>query len=1101
MSNSRQYWQSVEQLENNEEFVAKNRNEFSEELPLDEFLGKEELSSGSTSRRDFLKFVGFSVTAATLAACETPVMKSIPYVVKPEEITPGIANYYASAYYDGFDFAPILVKTREGRPIHIEGNKMCDMTQGGVNARVNSSLLSLYDLARVRNPRINGEDAKWSKVDKEVKDSLASAKTVRFLSNSIISPSTKAAISLMASKLGSEEAPVDFKHVTYDEYSAAGIIGANKNSFGKAVVPTYDFAKANVIVSFGADFLSTWLNSTQYAVGYGSRRSPEEGTMNRHYQFEGNYSLTGTNADIRGAVKPTELGLAVIALYNEVAKSTGKPALSGAAMDDDNDVAGKIKAAAKDLLANNGKSLVVCGSNDIATQEIVNGINEMVGAYGATINLDKSLNIRQSTDAEFVELVNEMKSGKVDTLFIYGVNPVYSAPAALDFAGALSKVKMSVSFSGVADETGSATTILAPDNHYFENWNDYVPVEGAAFIAQPVIRPLFSKTADYQGTRQAQESILAFAKEKGSFYDFMKQNWEANIFPLQTKYTSFTELWNNSVHDGFIHFTPAPKPMTLEAHVPSDINAAASSVVKSSKSSGIVAELYTETSMGVGNQANNPWLQELPNPLTKVTWDNYVAMNPTECIANGFNTRYGQESPASLVNVTIGGQTLKMPVIALPGQKVGAVSIALGYGRTKAGKVVEQGDLTAADGSKTVGANVFPAVSVQNGTFNYYVNDVKIELAEEKEYPIGLAQTHFTEMDRKVVNETSLATFIKGKDVYNPDPTVVDAYGVPQKVKKLDLWGDQDIALGHRWGMTIDLSKCIGCNACVTSCHSENNVPVVGKDEVRRNRIMAWLRIDRYFSSDMSKVAAKNVEGGIGTKAMYEQMEIPSMYPEAVHQPVMCQQCNHAPCETVCPVAATTHSNEGLNQMTYNRCIGTRYCANNCPYKVRRFNWFNYVGDFKFTDVNPSQNDLGRMVLNPDVTVRARGVMEKCSFCVQRIQAGKLDAKKEGRPVADGEIVSACSSVCPTHAIQFGDLNDSHTAIKIESEKDRSYHLLEEVGTQPNVFYLTKVRNIDEERIPAGIGHAPAHGGHDEHGDDHSHDSHEAASHEETSAH
>ena len=290
-------------------------------------------------------------------------------------------------------------------------------------------------------------------------------------------------------------------------------------------------------------------------------------------------------------------------------------------------------------------------------------------------------------------------------------------------------------------------------------------------------------------------------------------------------------------------------------------------------------------------------------------------MNPTDCAEAGYNTRYGQHEPASLVNVTVGGVAVKLPVIATPGQKLGTVSIALGYGRTKAGKVVEQGDMTAPDGSKTIGANVFGAVSTKGGNFNYYVDNVTIELAEEKEYPIGLAQTHFTEMDRKIVNETSLATFVKGKDVYNPDPTVVDAYGVSQKVEKLDLWAAQGIANGHRWGMTIDLSKCIGCSACITSCHSENNVPVVGKDEVRRNRIMAWLRVDRYFSSDMSKVAAANTEGGIGVKAMYEKMEIPAEYPEAVHQPVMCQQCNHAPCETVCPVAATTHSDEGLNKI------------------------------------------------------------------------------------------------------------------------------------------------------------------------------------------
>jgi molybdopterin-containing oxidoreductase family iron-sulfur binding subunit len=356
-------------------------------------------------------------------------------------------------------------------------------------------------------------------------------------------------------------------------------------------------------------------------------------------------------------------------------------------------------------------------------------------------------------------------------------------------------------------------------------------------------------------------------------------------------------------------------------------------------------------------------------------------------------------------------------------------------------------------------------------------------------------------MDRKIVNETSLQTMVKGKDVYHPDMTVTDAYGGIKKVSEVDLWAVQDIANGHRWGMTIDLNLCFGCNACVTACHSENNVPVVGKDEVRRNRIMSWLRIDRYFSSSMSKVVAEE-QGDISTRDMYIQMEDPADYPEAVHQPVMCQQCNHAPCETVCPVAATTHSNEGLNQMTYNRCIGTRYCANNCPYKVRRFNWFNYVGDSKFTDVNPSQSDFGRMVLNPDVVVRARGVMEKCSFCVQRIQEGKLKAKKEGRTVKDGDVVSACSSACGTGAIRFGDLNDEHSAVTAISKDERSYNLLEEVGTQPNVFYMTKVRNVDEERIPAGIGHGGAHHGDGTHGEE-SHDAHstEEVHNEEHAAH
>jgi molybdopterin-containing oxidoreductase family iron-sulfur binding subunit len=1097
MSNSRQYWQSVEQVENNEEFVAKNSNEFAEDLPLEQFLGKEELNSSSTSRRDFLKFVGFSVTAATLAACEAPVMKSIPYVVKPEEVTPGVANYYASSYYDGFDFAPILIKTREGRPIHIEGNKAYHLNNGGVNARVNSSLLSLYDTARVKSPQLKGQDTSWDKVDATVKGALASSGTVRILTHSIISPSTEALMGQLAASLPN----ADVKHVTYDAYSSAGMIAANKADFGVAGIPNLQFENADTVVSFGADFLSTWLNATQYAAGYGKNRKPVNGKMSRHYQFESNYSITGTNADIRGAVMPNEQGLAIIELYNHIAKATGNATVKGGKLNDDNDLAGKLKNAAKDLLKSKNRSLVVASSNDAATQQLVNGINNMLGAIGTTVDLTRGLKTRQANDVDFANLVKEMNAGKVDTLIIYGVNPVYSAPAALGFEKALSKVKTSVSFSMVADETGSACTVLAPDNHYFENWNDYEPITGELFVAQPVIRPLFVKTAHYEGTRQAQESLMAWAGISGTYYDYMRNNWENAINPTHKDHTLFEDIWNQTVHDGYI---TVPRVWGVEGLTyAGNAAAAAPAVVKASKANGLVAELYVETAMGLGNQANNPWLQELPNPLTKVTWDNYVAMSVADCKERGFATKYGQQLPASLANVTINGVTVKLPVIALPGQRKGAVSIALGYGRTKAGKVVEQGDLTAADGSKTIGANAFGMVSAKGQTMSYVVDNVTVELAEEKEYPVGLAQTHFTEMDRKIVNETSLQTMVKGKDVYNPDMTVTDAYGEVKKVSEVDLWAVQDIANGHRWGMTIDLSTCIGCNACVTSCHSENNVPVVGKDEVRRNRIMSWLRVDRYFSSGMSKVVAEE-QGGISTRDMYIQMEDPADYPEAVHQPVMCQQCNHAPCETVCPVAATTHSNEGLNQMTYNRCIGTRYCANNCPYKVRRFNWFNYVGDSKFTEVNPSQSDFGRMVLNPDVVVRARGVMEKCSFCVQRIQEGKLSAKKEGRTVADGDVVSACSSVCPTNAIKFGDLNDNHSTVAMESQDDRSYNLLEEVGTQPNVFYMTKVRNIDEERIPAGIGHGAHHGdnhGHDSHGEE-SHDAHTEEAHsEEHTAH
>ncbi len=1090
MSNTRKYWQSIEQLNEDPGFVEKNSNEFSEELPIDEFLGKKDLGKNATSRRDFLKFVGFSVAAATLAACEAPVIKSIPYVVKPEDVMPGIANYYASAYFDGFDYGSIVVKTREGRPIHIEGNKLSPVGNGGVSARVNASLLGLYDTGRSKKPLVNGSESDWNTVDKEVKKVLdgirASGGTVRVLSNTIASPSTEAAIRRFAESFTNEENTVDFKHVTYDVHSASGIREAHKESFGTAFVPGYRFDKANVIVSFGADFLTTWLNPVEFATQYAKNRKPENGKMSRHYQFEANYSVTGTNADIRGAVKPSEQGLAVIALYNELAAKAGRAKITGKKFDDDNQVADKIKKAAADLWKNKGKSLVVCNSNDVNVQVIVNAINDMLDGYGATLDDNHALNLRKGNDAEFVNLVNEMKAGKVDALFIYGVNPVYSA-ASLGFGEALKKVKFSVSFADRPDETGSAVNVLACDNHYFESWNDYNPYGGHHSVAQPVIRPLFD-------TRQAQESFLKWSGENTSFYDFMKSYWKENLFPRQRKHLTFDAFWNHSVQDGVVELFAEPTEMNEFA---ADLNAAASKVVSSSGSKGFDVELYFENAIGTGNHANNPWLQELPHSLTKVVWDNYIAMNPADMVdANGneiYNTRYGQQEPASMAEITVNGQSLKLPVIALPGQKRGSVSIALGYGRTKAGKVVAQGDMKAPDGSPTIGANAYPLVAFNNGAQSLFVTGAEIKPLGET-YPIGLAQTHFTEMDRKIVNETSMKTFkSSGKEVWNPVVTITDAYGKNTPVSKVNLWPDQDIDLGHRWGMTIDLNLCIGCGSCVTSCHSENNVPVVGKDEVRRNRIMNWLRIDRYFASDMNKEKAH--EEGLGKIAMYREMEIPSDYPEAVHQPVMCQQCNHAPCETVCPVAATTHSNEGLNQMTYNRCIGTRYCANNCPYKVRRFNWFNYVGDSKFTEVNPSQDDLGRMVLNPDVVVRSRGVMEKCSFCVQRIQAGKLTAKKEGRPVKDGEIISACAAVCPTNAIQFGDLNDSETAVSATAKSERSYHLLEEVGTQPNVFYLTKVRNIDEERIPAGLGHGGGEHGHN-HGEEAAHQE-EAHNHKE----
>lgn len=1057
MSNSRKYWNSLEQYNETPEFKARANKEFAEELPVEDFLGKEELSESSTTRRDFLKYVGFSVAAATVAACEAPVIKSIPYVVKPEELTPGVANYYASTFFDGNDYAPILVKTREGRPIHIEGNKLSKLSKGGLHPRVNASVLSLYDMNRLGGPTVNGEMKSWKNADQKVVDALNEARlqggTVRVLSSTKISPSGQKAMEKFTESLGDK---VDFKTVTYDAVSHSGIRNANKQTFGKAMIPEYRFDRAKVIVSFGADFLTNWISPIEYAKQYGEKRNPKGAWMNKHYQFEANYSLSGSNADIRGAVKPSEQGAVLIALYNELASKAGKAKLKSAGFDDDNQISRKIKEAASDLWSAKGHGLVISGSNDTDIQVLINGINQMLSSYGSTINTGAEVYLKQGDDTGFVNLVSEMKSGKVDVLFVDGVNPVYSAPGALDFESALQKVKLSVSFADRLDETASLCDINATPNHYLESWNDFHPKTGVYSLTQPTIRPLFN-------TRQSEESFLRWSGEKVNYYDFIRSNWETGLFAEQAQYSHFDSFWNSLVHDGVYH---AKNQKTNEITFNEEaVSKAAAQIPAKGKNVKWEAEFYPETSMGTGSQANNPWLQELPHPVTRITWDNYVAMNPQDMVDEAGNEIYriniAQEYPAKTAKVTIGDASFELPVIPLPGQRKGTVSIALGYGRTKAGQVVEQGDQTSGD-QKTVGVNVFPYVGLNGGTMEYTA-EVSIE-PTGNEYPIGTPQIHDTMMGRKIVNETSLKTYKNNpKKKWNPDIELADAYGKTKPIEELDLWDAHGLGIGHHWGMNIDLSACIGCGACVVGCHSENNVPVVGKDEIRRGRIMAWLRIDRYFSSDMTKV--KGQQDGLGKIDMYAKMEVPSAYPETVFQPVMCQHCNHAPCETVCPVAATTHSNEGMNQMTYNRCIGTRYCANNCPYKVRRFNWFNYMADSKFTDVNPSQSDLGKMVLNPDVTVRARGVMEKCSFCVQRIQDGKLNAKKENRPVIDGEVTTACASACPTNAISFGDMNDEKTVIAEKVKDDRTYNLLAEVGTKPSVHYHTKVRNVNEERV------------------------------------
>lgn len=1042
MANSKKYWKGLEQLDNDPQFLKSSENEFAENLPVVDFLADEDnLKDASTSRRDFLKFLGFSVTAASLAACETPVTKAIPYLNKPEEIIPGVANYYASTYYDGNDYAPILVKTREGRPIFISGNKEASITKGAVNARVNASVISLYDNNRLKQPLIDGANASWASVDNRLGKALEGIKakggTVKVLSNSIISPSTQNAINAFLGNFNASETTEN--HVVLDAISYGGTLEANSLSFNKRAIPTYNFSNAKTIVSVGADFMGNWLDSLQY--DYTSRRNPDGAWMSKHYQFEANMSLTGTNADVRVPVKPSEYGTVLTAIYNKLTGGTA----TKTAYDK------QIDAAVASLSASKGESIVVCGQNDVNIQLLVNAINNALGNYGKTIDIKRHSNTRQGNDEAVASLMKEMEAGKVDALLIYGVDPVFVLGDA--FKKALKKVKLSVSFASKVDESSVLCNYVCPDHHGLESWNDANPVAGYYSLGQPTIAPLFD-------TRQAQESFLTWTGNKTGFHDYIKQYWEATIFPKQSARLLFTDFWNQSLHDGFATVNSIDTTVNpFSADVASAIQA-----IKKTKGSALEIELTQNGGIGAGVGADNPILQELPDPVTKITWDNYVTMNPSEMKERGYGTKLGQREAVNVVNVTVNGKTVEqVPVVAQPGQARGTIGLAVGYGK-RVGNM-----------ETPTGKNAYPLVAQVNGTASYH-NAVTIEDVQlDEPYYMAATQTHQTVMGRdSVIKETTLGVYKKGdKNAYNaPHTLVVHEKGenVKKLTKEFNLWGkDQPVEnIGHRWGMSIDMNLCTGCGGCITACNIENNVPVVGKDEVRRGREMHWLRIDRYYSSEDQEVGdvggtldntIKNT--GKGVIGSYTEMENPADNPQVVHQPMMCQHCNHAGCETVCPVAATTHSNEGLNMMTYNRCIGTRYCANNCAYKVRRFNWFNYMAYDKFADFNPSQDDLGRMVLNPDVVVRSRGVMEKCSFCVQNIQAAKLEAKKAGKPIQDGDVQTACSSACSAGAIKFGDLNDTGSAVNKGMNSDRAYRVIEEVGQEPNIYYQTKVRNVE----------------------------------------
>lgn len=1015
MASHKKYWQSVEELNENSSIVeALRSNEFVEEIPTDEFLGdKESLSNSSTSRRDFLKYVGFTTAAASLAACEGPVIKSIPYVVQPEEIIPGVWDYYATTIADGFDFANILIKTREGRPIKVEKNALAG-AKLSANARVHASVLSLYDSNRLKQPKIGGKDATWAQVDTAVKAGLAAGGQVVVLTGTTASPSTDKLIAEFGAKYPG------FKHVVYDAVSSSEALDAFQAVYGERALADYDFAKADVIVGVGADFLGDWQGGG-FDSGYAQGRIPKNGKMSKHIQIESNMSITGANADVRIPVTVTQQKYALVALYNAV---TG----AGVGVSLDKTYADAINKAAAQLKAAGAKGVVVSGLDDVNAQLLVLAINNAL--QSEAFNPAGARYVRKGDAKAVAQLVSDMKSGAVGTLIMSNVNPVYTLPNGEEFAEALKKVKTSVAFTLREDETALHTNILAAAPHYLEAWGDVAVAKGYYAITQPTIRPLFD-------TKQFEDALLSWSGNGAAYYDYIKATAPA--------YAS-GKTWNQLVHDG-VSVTEVTDGATAAS---ANFAGAAASLAAAKPAQGLELVLYTKTGLGDGQQANNPWLQELPDPITRTSWDNYVTISKADATALGlenWNVANGGMD-GHVATLEVNGKKIEVPVLVQPGQAKGTIGLALGYGR-KAGMKNEM----------VVGVNAYPLYTNFNS-----LQSATLTKVNGKEHEFACVQLQKTLMGRgDIVKETSLKDY-NSKDAaeWNEMPQVsYDHKEVP--AASIDLWESFDRTTGHHFNLSIDLNACTGCGACVIACHAENNVPVVGKSEIRRSRDMHWLRIDRYYSSQDTfagdvekKEAAHGLMNSIDT---FTSMEDPADNPQVVFQPVMCQHCNHAPCETVCPVAATSHGRQGQNHMAYNRCVGTRYCANNCPYKVRRFNWFLYSENSDF-DFNMN-DDLGRMVLNPDVVVRSRGVMEKCSFCIQATQSVILQAKREGRQVGANEFndACACSAACSSGAMVFGDVNNTEDPITRLKEDERAYHLLDHIGTKPNVFYHVKVRN------------------------------------------
>jgi molybdopterin-containing oxidoreductase family iron-sulfur binding subunit len=1000
-----EYWMNLDHFNNDPEFWKQAETEF-QSSPL-----REEKEEG-WARREFIKLMGASVAMATAGCIRRPVQKIVPYVKQPEEVTLGQVNLYTGAASDGVEPIALLVRTREGRPLKIEGNPDFPLTLGGTSARIQASLMSLYDPERLTGPRKNlfnekrtNKDTvhvKWDQMDDQVTAQLKKG-SVAVLTGAISSPSTRSIIKEFNQAFGG-------KHYAWEPAGVGDVVEGQEASYNDAVMPHYHFDKTKMIVSVDADFLGTWGTPTANNRAFSKRRK-DIANMTRLVMFDSGYSLTGANADIRVRIKPSQQLAVVLGLAHEIVVKKGQSSYStqtsvkallekyaNVATDLGMDAA-LFSQVAQDLWDHRGESIVVAGGiptlngNSLSLQIAVNFLNSVLGNDGKTIDAKNHwVGASQTSWSNLFELMEAMKKGQVKTLVIHKVNPLYSLPESFGFHEALKKVDMVVYTGDRIDETGNFAHFVAPDNHPMENWGDAEFSKGLFAIHQPTLRPLWD-------TRSFQLSLMtwAYLANQGpkrllayeTYYDYLRNFWKEEILPTVARGQAFEEFWQSMLQKGYAGEVPSGGGSARNFKLDS-----LNKIKPNAFQDGFELVLYPTVALGDGQHSNIAMLQEMPDPVSKVVWDNYASIS----LATSEKTKIDD---GDLVYVSVnGGPKLKLPAHVQPGLHDGVVAIAIGYGRTGAGSI-----------GNGIGQNAAAWVAANSNQAIFSGQKVQIEKAGGHS-ELAITAGHGSMEGRQIVVEATLQDYQKNKGAH---------------IKRHHLWsiwsGHQ--YNGNKWGMAVDLNTCTGCSACLIACQSENNVPSVGKRYVLEGREMHWLRVDRYYKGDPANA-------------------------EVVFQPVMCQHCDNAPCESVCPVAATNHSDEGTNDMIYNRCVGTRYCANNCPYKVRRFNWFNFRKNI------PAPT---HMSLNPDVTVRPRGVMEKCTFCIHRIKAARMEAKLEGRAMKDGDVKTACQTACPTEAIVFGDMNDPASQLSKHFQEERAYGLLEEWGAKPSVRYMTKIRN------------------------------------------